>query len=212
LYTRTTTAVIGLFTATVLLTACGPTAGDSKASAAATATVPATASAPATTAAVPTKSVPKLVGMGLQSAQDAAQEAGFFGLTSHDSAGRGRMQILDRGWKVCSQTPAAGANVSTGTQIDMGAVKLEESCPGGGDQAPPAKAGATMPNFVGKAVSVARDSLDSGASITTTDATGGRMVLLESNWKVCTQSPGAGASLNGQPVEFTVVKFEESCP
>jgi hypothetical protein len=133
LYTRTTTAVIGLLTTGLLLTACGPTTDDSKAAAAATAAalaaVPTTAPAPATTAAVPAKSVPKLVGMGLQSAQDAAQAAGFFSLTSHDSGGLGRMQIFDRNWTVCSQTPAAGENVSTDTQIDLGSVKLEESCP-----------------------------------------------------------------------------------
>ncbi|MFB7299849.1 hypothetical protein ACFWOS_22720 [Streptomyces rubiginosohelvolus] len=44
-----------------------------------------------------------------------------------------------------------------------------------------------------------------------TDAAEDRMVLMESNWKVCTQSLAPGAALNGQPVEFTAVKFEESC-
>jgi len=49
-------------------------------------------------------------------------------LTSHDALGTDRMQVLDRNWKVCSQTPAAGAH-STDTTIDFGTVKLEESCP-----------------------------------------------------------------------------------
>jgi hypothetical protein len=38
------------------------------------------------------------------------------------------------------------------------------------------------------------------------------MVLMESNWQVCTQTPAAGTALRGQPVEFTAVKFGESCP
>ncbi|MEK8146646.1 hypothetical protein NKH18_51415 [Streptomyces sp. M10(2022)] len=46
-----------------------------------------------------------------------------------------------------------------------------------------------MPNLVGKSVKAARGALDSGTSITTTDTAQGRMVLLESNWQVCTQSP-----------------------
>jgi hypothetical protein len=50
-------------------------------------------------------------------------------------------------------------------------------------------------------------------SITVDDATADdRMVPMESNWQVCSQDPAAGAALNGQPVTFTAVKFEESCP
>ncbi|MFJ8995590.1 PASTA domain-containing protein [Streptomyces sp. NPDC102279] len=158
------------------------------------------------------KTLPNFVGMGLQSAQDKAQAAGFYGLDSHDSLGRDRNQFLDRDWKVCSQKPAAGKPVSTDTTIDFGTVKLAETCPAT-DQAALAAAGKTMPNFAGKAVKVARGALDSGMSITVNDATGeGRYILMESNWKVCSQKPAAGAALNGQPVTFGAVKFEESCP
>jgi beta-lactam-binding protein with PASTA domain len=159
-----------------------------------------------------TKTVPTFVGMGLQSAQDAAQAAGFYGLDSHDSLGRDRMQILDRDWKVCSQNVKAGTNTSTDITLDFGAVKLEESCPSkdAGAQAP---AGSTMPNFVGKAVKVARAALDSGTSITVNDASGdGRFILVESNWQVCSQKPAAGTKLTGQPVTLDAVKFDESCP
>ncbi len=150
--------------------------------------------------------------MGLQSAQDAAQAAGFYGLDSHDSLGRERMQILDRDWKVCSQNVKAGTTKSTDTQLDFGAVKLDETCPAK-DQAAPAEAGSTMPNFVGKSANTARSALDSGTSITVNDASGdGRFVLVESNWQVCNQKPAAGAKLSGQPVEFGAVKFGESCP
>jgi beta-lactam-binding protein with PASTA domain len=156
--------------------------------------------------------VPNFVGMGLQSAQDKAQEAGFYGLTSHDALGRDRMQAFDRNWKVCSQSVAAGKSVSTDTDLDFGTVKLEETCPAKEEKAPSA-AGGTMPDFKGKSVKAARTALDSGTSITVNDATAeDRMVLMESNWQVCSQDPAAGAALNGQPVKFTAVKFEESCP
>ncbi|MEV8033906.1 hypothetical protein [Streptomyces sp. NPDC086182] len=158
-----------------------------------------------------TKALPNFVGMGLQSAQDKAQAADFYGLTSHDSLGRDRMQILDRDWKVCSQTPAAGKAVPTDTKLDFGAVKVDETCPAK-DAGTQAAAGATMPDFTGKAVKVVRGALDSGTSITVNDASGdGRFVLMESNWKVCTQRPKAGAALNGQPVTLDAVKFEETC-
>lgn len=99
------------------------------------------ADAPATEAAAPARAqapapseaeratVPDFVGMVLQTAQDTAQAEGFFLLTSHDSTGAGRMQVLDRNWRVCSQSRAAGTSVPTSTTLDFGAVKLEESCP-----------------------------------------------------------------------------------
>lgn len=159
-----------------------------------------------------TRPIPNLVGMGLQSAQDRAQDAGFYNLTSHDAAGRDRMQALDRNWKVCTQTPVAGTKTSTDTKLDFGTVKLDETCPDK-DQSPPAEAGATMPDFAGKSVKAARASLDSSTSITVTDASGeDRLILVESNWQVCTQDPKPGAKLTGQPVEFTAVKYGESCP
>jgi hypothetical protein len=159
-----------------------------------------------------TATVPDFTGMGLQSAQDKAQDAGFYSLKSHDSLGRGRLQAFDRNWKVCSQNVKAGKTVSTDTELDFGAVKLEEDCPSK-DQSAPSEAGGTMPDFGGKSVKAARGALDSGTSITVKDASGeDRFVLLESNWQVCGQTPKPGAKLNGQPVTFTAVKFEESCP
>jgi beta-lactam-binding protein with PASTA domain len=159
-----------------------------------------------------TKTVPNFAGKGLQSAQDAAQAAGFYNLASHDALGRARHQILDRDWKVCSQTPAAGTKTSTDTKLDFGAVKLDETCPAH-DQKAPTAAGGRMPNFTGKSVAAARDALDSSTSLTVNDASSqGRVVLVESNWKVCTQKPAAGAALNGQPVTLNAVKFGESCP
>ena len=158
------------------------------------------------------KSVPNFVGMGLQSAQDTAQDAGFYSLDSHDSLGRARMQILDRDWKVCSQNVKAGSSTSTDTRLDFGTVKLEETCPAK-DQAPPSAKGGKMPDFKGKSVKAARAALDSSTSLTVKDASPqGRWVLVESNWEVCSQTPAAGATLNGQPVSLTAVKYGETCP
>ncbi|MFG2631391.1 hypothetical protein [Streptomyces sp. NPDC048473] len=212
LNTRTLVAALGCLAALTLV-GCDP---------ATTAQQPTTPppSATASDTALPEKddnkpveraTVANFVGMGLQSAQDKAQADGFYLLTSHDSAGRDRMQAFDRNWKVCSQNQTPGKNIPVDTKLDFGAVKLEESCPSK-DEKEPAPAGNTMPNFVGKSVKAARGALDSGASITITDASEDRMVLMESNWKICTQDPKAGAALNGQPVEFTAVKFDESCP
>jgi hypothetical protein len=38
-----------------------------------------------------------------------------------------------------------------------------------------------------------------------------RMVFLESNWKLCSTDPAAGAELTGQPITIGAVKFEEDC-
>lgn len=158
------------------------------------------------------KTVPNFVGMGLQSAQDTAQKAGFYSLKSHDALGRDRHQILDRDWKVCTQNVKAGSSAATTTELDFGTVKLTETCPAK-DQKPPSAASGTMPDFRGKSVSAARDALDSGTSLTVNDATGAsRWVLVESNWQVCTQNPAAGAKLAGQPVTLGAVKFGEHCP
>ncbi|MFB8236641.1 hypothetical protein ACFC58_08820 [Kitasatospora purpeofusca] len=157
--------------------------------------------------------LPAFVGMGLQSAQDAAQKAGFYLLTSHDALGRSRSQVIDRNWKVCTQTPAPGRR-DTSTRIDMGAVKLEEQCPAQDQGAGgPTKAGATMPDFKGKAVSVVYDSLDKATSISPKDATAqNRIIIVQSNWQVCAQDPAPGTALSGQPVTVKAVKFGESCP
>ncbi|MET9347729.1 hypothetical protein [Streptomyces termitum] len=172
------------------------------------ATTPPPSSAPAKPAAA---QLPSFVGMGLQSAQDKAQELGYHYLTSHDALGRGRNQISDRNWKVCSQSPQPGSHPDT-TKIDFGTVKLEESCPAtdaGGDVK---EAGSTMPNFKGKSVKVAREALDSSTSLDVKDASGAdRMILVESNWQVCTQQPAPGTALTGQPVTLRAVKFGEDC-
>ncbi|MFB6613567.1 PASTA domain-containing protein [Streptomyces sp. NPDC085524] len=194
------------------LTACNPQAADNGKPAATSAPAPAASSAPSSAASAgKTATLPNFVGKGLQTAQDEAQAAGFHALKSHDALGRDRLQALDRNWKVCSQTPAAGTSIDTGTSIDFGAVKLEETCPAT-DAPAPKPAGDTMPNFVGQGMKAVRGALPSNASITVKDAVQSRMVLQESNWKVCSQDPKPGAALTGQPLSFTVAKTDETCP
>ncbi|GHF77204.1 hypothetical protein GCM10018790_64140 [Kitasatospora xanthocidica] len=215
---RRTAIALSVAAAVLGLAACDPK-GSAGTGAETTAARPAAGapSQPAPPSGAPvdakTATLPDFVGMGLQSAQDAAQSAGFLVLTSHDALGRDRNQISDRNWKVCTQNPAPGDHPTT-TKIDMGAVKLDESCPtqdqgvGG-----PAKAGSTMPDFKGKAVSVVRDSLPGNTSINAKDASPkNRAILVQSNWQVCGQDPAPGAALTGQPVSVKAVKFGETCP
>lgn len=211
---RTFATALGCLTA-IALVGCDPA---TPATQSPTTSTPAatTADAPPSPSAksdkpVERKEVTNFVGMGLQSAQDKAQANGFYLLKSHDSAGRDRMQAFNRNWKVCSQNYAAGKSIPVDTELDFGAVKLEEDCPVKDLQGPEVEGG-KMPNLVGKSVKAARNALDPGTSISVSDASEGRMVLMESNWQVCTQFPSPGAVLNGQPVELTAVKYEESCP
>lgn len=73
--------------------------------------------------------MPGLVGANLQVAQDKLQSLGSYLLTQNDATGQERFQVLDSGWKVCAQIPAAGTKVSFARMIDLRVVKLDESCP-----------------------------------------------------------------------------------
>ncbi|WP_404962549.1 hypothetical protein [Streptomyces sp. 147326] len=132
-HTVTLLAAIGC----LALAGCDPQAADTSSSPSPAAPPAATtaAPAPAGSAPVPPKAgkpaavVPDFAGQVLQSAQNNAQAAGFYLLSSHDALGKNRHQVLDRNWKVCTQTPAAGTATATDTKIDFGTVKNEESCP-----------------------------------------------------------------------------------
>lgn len=77
--------------------------------------------------------MPDLVGKDLQGAQDAIQsltndQAWYTGST--DLTGKGRNQILDRNWLVCSSTPPAGSMITPSAKITFGVVRIDtESCP-----------------------------------------------------------------------------------
>ena len=76
--------------------------------------------------------MPNLVGTDLQGAQDAIQSLTHDAVwlsTSTDLTGKGRAQIVDRNWTVCSSTPAPGATFTATTNIDFGVVRDTETCP-----------------------------------------------------------------------------------
>jgi hypothetical protein len=76
--------------------------------------------------------MPNLVGKDLQGAQDAIQSLTHDAVwlsTSTDLTGKGRAQIVDRNWIVCSSTPAPGATFTATTAIDFGVVRDTETCP-----------------------------------------------------------------------------------
>jgi beta-lactam-binding protein with PASTA domain len=150
--------------------------------------------------------VANFIGKGLQAAQDDAQAEGFYNLTSHDATGRARHQIFDRDWKVCFQRPAAGTTVSSGSRLDFGVVKLDERCPAadrGALSPSPVSEGQAMPDLTGKSLNVAVSSLPSGASITAKDISGrGRVIIVQSNWKICSQDPRSGAQFKRSACHF----------
>ncbi|GAA5153416.1 hypothetical protein GCM10023340_35430 [Nocardioides marinquilinus] len=76
--------------------------------------------------------LPDETGKNLQAAQDDVQAVSgipFFVTFSEDASGEGRAQILDSGWQVCSQQPAAGTMVSVEDDITFFVVRVSESCP-----------------------------------------------------------------------------------
>lgn len=89
-------------------------------------TTPATSSPPTTVGAT----MPDVVGLGLQEAQDRIQSTGVFYSRSFDCTGAGRQQVLDRNWVVVTQTPDPGAPIDEGDAL-LGVVKQDEprSCP-----------------------------------------------------------------------------------
>ena len=50
----------------------------------------------------------------------------LYHLTSHDSTGQARLQVLDRNWLVTDQAPAAGSSVAGDQLIDLGARKFTD--------------------------------------------------------------------------------------
>lgn len=125
--------------AAVALAGCSTTDAATTQPTVVTVTVPAPAPAPesraaATAATSPVVSewtMPDVVGMNLQAAQDRLQSVTDYGVpisTSTDGSGQGRQQILDRNWTVCEQTPAAGSTLTSGDVPDFVVVKDDESC------------------------------------------------------------------------------------
>lgn len=76
--------------------------------------------------------MPDLVGLDLQTAQDTVQQLSGYAIavtTAKDATGRNRDQVFDRDWRVCSQSVAPKAEITTDTMIDFAVVLLAEPCP-----------------------------------------------------------------------------------
>lgn len=84
-----------------------------------------TVAAPAP-AAPKTCTVPDVVGMVHQDAQDTMQAAGLYNLREEDSTGQGRMLVLDRNWTTTAQSVAAGQVVDCKTEVLLSAKKIGE--------------------------------------------------------------------------------------
>jgi hypothetical protein len=108
-------------------------------------------------------SMPDVVGMNLQEAQDSLQALGSYLMDQQDASGAGRVQVIDSNWQVCTQDPAAGTDADATTIVTLGAVKLDEVCPGaeasGDDEAAPSDEVA-MTTSQEQAVRKAEDYLD----------------------------------------------------
>lgn len=165
------------------------------------------------TSSAATQQLPDGVGKGLKYAVDAAGRAGYPTFSTHDASGRMRAQVLYTDWQVCFQTPAAGAH-PTSTKVDFGVVKLGESCSATDQGLITTKAGATMPDLRGRSARYASDVLGDNASVRYVTTTGSNaMVLVDSNWQVCEQTPAAGAPYAGVPVTLVVAKYGDGgCP
>lgn len=90
---------------------------------------PAAAAKPAAAAPAATFIMPNLIGKNLQGSQDLLQSMGSYLMSQEDATSAGRVQILDRNWKVCSQDPAPGTRVSVDALVTLWNVKNNESCP-----------------------------------------------------------------------------------
>ena len=92
------------------------------------------AAVPSAESAAPAEPVqftmPDVVGVNLQLAQDTLQALGSYLMDQTDATGLGRLQIDDSNWQVCSQDPAPAAVVPVETVVTLAAVKLSETCPG----------------------------------------------------------------------------------
>jgi hypothetical protein len=130
----------------VMLAACGGSTTTGSQASSTAASTPSTTSAEATTTIGSTTVVttamsttapslaratmPDVVCLNLQDAQDKIQETGIFFSRSHDATGKARFQVLDRNWIVVAQTPAVGTPIGEGDAV-LDVVKYGESNPCG---------------------------------------------------------------------------------
>ena len=68
-------------------------------------------------------SVPNVVGMDHQAAQNRMQAAGLYNLRERDATGQGRFLLYDRNWVVVEQRPAPGSSANEMTKVTLFSVK-----------------------------------------------------------------------------------------
>ena len=142
--------------------------------------------------------------------------------------GGGAFGIVDESnWQVCEQEPAAGEESPDGTArlvVDRTCDEPEKApteepsatAPTEAEPSPAEPETFTVPKLVGENLQDAQDMLQAEGSyvLRQDDATGmERFQVLDSNWKVCAQTPAAGKKV---PVDSEVVldavKLDEDCP
>ncbi len=158
-----------------------------------TVTVTSTTTAPPTTTEgglLGDGTLPDVVGLDLQLAQDALQSGGWYLIRGVDATDKGRMQILDRNWVVVEQDPPAGTTIPHTTTIELRAVKRGEP----GSEALREPEG--LPDVAGMNLQLAIDTMQAAGyyRFEFVDVTGqGRRPIMHSNWVVVEQSPAPGA-------------------
>jgi beta-lactam-binding protein with PASTA domain len=75
------------------------------------------------TRSVASTTVPDVVGMDHQAAQDRMQAAGLYNLRERDATGRGRLLVWDRNWVVVRQSPPPGTHATENTTVTLSSVK-----------------------------------------------------------------------------------------
>lgn len=154
--------------------------------------------------------LPRLETKGLKWAEARAGIAGFENVETHDALGRNRGQRDTKSWMVCFQLPSPGTYAHR-TVVELGVVRLSERCPST-DQGRINRAGAVMPNLLGRTAYIARVALGDDASIRFVDVVSRREI--DSNlgdYRICTQEPAAGEPWDGVPVKSAVVPYHDDC-
>lgn len=115
---------------------------------------------------------------------------------------------------------APTATEPTPSEEATGAAPVEATTPAPEPEASEATVSFAMPNFTGANLQDAQDKVQElGIFLSVShDLLGSRNQVIDSNWKVCDQTPAAGTRIKGKAsdyegkFDFGVVKLTESCP
>jgi beta-lactam-binding protein with PASTA domain len=151
--------------------------------------------------------MPDLVGRRLSAAEAALTTAGFMSVSAVDAGGRDREILDDDNWVVTRQQPVAGAAVTPGLSITLGAVKPTDT------QGSPDVRKGVVPDVLCHDLQDAQDALRSAGFyvLIAKDGLGRhRYPVLDRDWVVVGQSAAAGSRPKPTgKIELTVVKYGE---